>query len=77
MTFAVKNKENPIDPIKREKRNKRQISRQQKQIKGRQMTPQTRILTLRERERERVGWNSKPHITHIDFPLLHFEATKP
>ena len=52
MTFAVKNKENPIDLVKREKRHKRQISRQRRQIKRRQMTVCRPELQLRERERE-------------------------
>ena len=35
-------------------------------------TNRVKTPTLRERERER--WNSKPQITHIDFPLFHFEG---
>ena len=64
-----KTKKTQFDSIRREKRYKRQISRQRRRSKEGRRHPQTRTLTLRERERERERRTLKPRITHIDFPL--------
>ena len=54
MTFAVKNEENLIDPIGRQKHYKRQISQQQGRSKeGRRHTQTRNSNSERERERER------------------------
>ena len=63
MTFAVKTKKTQFDPIRREKRYKRQISRQRSQIKRRQTTKRLE-LQIWERMKEREVKLETTHHPH-------------